>query len=871
MSNYQAVYNCRKTRGGGTILYIRNDIMYDVLDIPEIDRTNVCGIFLKNYNINIFNIYRSPKNKINKFFSYFSEILVEYSNSIIVGDINVDVLKQSNKTKEYKDMLQLNSFKIQNIHRGCIITRRSKNKGTIIDHLITQNNKKCKIKPYDIAITDHKMLKITVHQKTNNGRVREIKEVQKTNHSKFLSCIQKIDFNNIQNLNQLVTAISEAKKDSTNTRQMKILNNNEWFNYTVQKQIKKRDKAYKKMVKHPDEEIYRENFKNIKNETNYLIRQTKKDYVNNQILKAGTNVKQIWKVINTALHLKKKEGTNIQKLKVDQSIITTKECIANYMNEYFADIASKLHGNIDQHEFNTFEEIHGNKCIYLKKCTEKELSQVIATMKSTTSTGDDLISMHDIKQIYHLIKDKLIILINECLKTGSFPSALKITKLIPIFKKGSRYEVGNYRPIALTSTVAKILEKIIKKRFVEFFELSDRQYGFQASSSTLGAAGDLVENIVEKTDQGYIVATVFVDLQKAFDTVEHQLLLVKLHHLGVQGPALRLIREFLVDRRQYVRVGKTSSNRRTVTCGIPQGSVLGPLLYLLYVESLSKAGLSAGYYMFADDTVLMFYSESVDHLQHEINVGLEVFHGWLCKNRLVVSKEKTVYMLFKPRSREKDIKDISVKINNKLINKVQHYTYLGLTIDDKLNWGGHVDSVFNKLGGLISCVRHVSNLFDEKSKLMFYNAHINSVLSYLIAIWGNTTQFNINRLQRLQNRAIKNIFNLPYETSSASLYKRFPILPIRKLIKYELCTLVYKIDHKLLKSNIEFKRNITHSYETRDRDRYTLDKHVRTEFGRRRPSYIGAALYNELPRDLRLSQSCKVFKRSLKMMLLQTE
>lgn len=868
IDKYNAVHNCRKTRGGGTILYIRNDLKYETLELEKAERTNICGVYLKSYNINILNIYRAPKNKIHDFLNYFNEILIKYPNSVVVGDMNLDVLKDSNKIKSYKDMLQLNSFKIQNTNRKCIITRRNRNRGAIIDHLITQTDKKCEIKPYDCAITDHKMLKITVHLKTSKQGTKTIKEVEKTNYSKFLGCLQETNLESVQDLDQLVGAISMAKKKSTQMRHMRVINNNRWFNYTIQRQIKKRDKAYRKMVKFPDIEIYREQFNNIKKKTNYLIRKAKKEFVNRQLLGARTNVRQVWKLINSELYLGKREDLGIEKLKMGQDVITASQTIANCMNNYFVDIASRLHRSVTQRGSDAFGEVYVDKCIYLKKCSEEELDQIVKTLKNTSAAGEDGISVYDIRESYHLIKNKLLLLINKCIRTGTFPLTLKNNKVIPVFKKGSRYDMGNYRPIALTSTVAKILEKIVKKRMVEFFKLSDQQYGFQASSSTLGAACDLVESIIERTDSGYFVATVFIDLQKAFDTIDHQILLEKLHHLGVQGPALNLIEAFLVGRQQYVEVNKSKSDKKTVSCGIPQGSVLGPLLYLLYVESLSTLKISAKYYMFADDTVLMFYHRDIVQLQSEINKNLETFHRWLCGNKLVVNEEKTVYMLFSSKHREKDITNINVRINGKVVKRVQHYTYLGLTIDDKLNWGRHIDSIFNKLGGLIGCVKRINNLFCEKSKLMFYNAHINSVLSYLIAIWGNTTQFNINRVQRLQNKAVKNIFNLPYETSSATLYKRYPILPIKDLIKYNLCLLVYKIDNNLLKSNIKFEKNTIHSYETRNRDRYVLDRQVNTEYGRKRPSYAGAMFYNSLPRDLRLSQSYNIFKRQYKKMLL---
>ena len=861
IENYYAIFDCRKSKGGGTILYVKKELKYETLDVEKLDKINISAIYLNDFKINIVNIYRAPKNKIHNFVDYLDNILNK--NCIIIGDINLCVSpnNKSNMVKIYKNTLQLKSYVIQNINKRQVITSRKNHQGTIIDHIITKKDKKCSIKSYDTAISDHKLLniKIKVKQKMNN--IKCIKTMEKVDYVKIREQL-RANMQNLNNIDTMCKFISETKKRCTYLKRIKIINNNKWYNHAIQRQMKLRDKAYRKMKKYPNNENFKQQFNILKKETNYIIKKTKKEYINNQLIKTGTDSKKMWKLMNNTLNVNHKNSVNIHKLKNNNKIITNDKEIAITFNDYFINVAENLQRKIPIQNSLINDSIYNNKCIYLKKCNELELKNVIFLLKITPSKGDDEISTRDIKEIYFVIKDQLLQLINECLKIGEFPSSIKITKVIPIHKKGKKEDISNYRPISITSTISKIIEKVIKARLIEFLELSAYQYGFQDSSSTLGVTTDLLENIIQKTDNGFHVATVFIDLRKAFDTVDHQILLKKLHDMGIQGPAQRLLKSFLEKRQQYVTVNGAKSTIKIVKSGIPQGSVLGPLLYLLYVESISQINLSAKYYMFADDTVLVISEKDTKNLEIKINENLIKFYKWLCQNKLVVNENKTVYMIFNPKRYDETNTVLNIKINSKTIEKVTHYTYLGLVIDNKLNWGNHVDMLYNKLSGLICCMKRISNLFTTKNKLMLYNAHINSILTYLIAIWGNTTQYNINRVQRLQNRAIKNIFKLKYDTSTKSLYESYPILPIRNLIKKELCTLVYKINNDLLKSNIIFKKS-THQYSTRHKDRFPLDKNIRSEYGRKRPTYVGAQLYNQLPKFIRNSETLAIYKKNL--------
>lgn len=615
------------------------------------------------------------------------------------------------------------------------------------------------------------------------------------------------------------------------------------------------------MKKHPNDAEIKKEFNHIKNKTNIMIRKIKRQYISKQIINASTDIRKIWKVINGLLKKHKVNKTIITKLKSDTTTITNTTEICNYLNKYYVNIANELQKNIKKAKIH-FPEIHNDKSLLLKDCTKNELYKIICSLKKSPSAGEDNITARDIQFVYPIIEDMLTDLINKCLKNGGFPKSCKTSKIVPIFKKGCREDAGNYRPIAVVSVFSKIIEKILKRRLMSFLGISRQQYGFQEHSSTLGATIDLFESILRKLENGEYVVAVLIDLQKAFDTVDHRLLLQKLYNFGIQGPAFKLIESFLDNRLQYTCVDSCASSKETVKTGVPQGSVLGPLLYLLYVESLSIAGLKAEHFMFADDTMLLYSDNDQKKLERLINNDLDRFYNWLCANKLSINEEKTNYLRFQQKN--KKTAPLNLKINNKPIYEVFTCKYLGLNIDAKLSWDKHIDAISKKLRGLIGATRNFNSYLDSKSKNMLYFTHIQSVLSYLIAIWSNTSQANLNRVQRLQNKAVKFIYNLDFHTPSKDLYCGVNILPIKKLKQLECCKLIYKIKNDLLKCNVDLKLNSSkHCYNTRIASDIALHK-ARTNKGLIAPIQVGSKMYNELPKDIKNTQQYDLFVTKLK-------
>lgn len=557
---------------------------------------------------------------------------------------------------------------------------------------------------------------------------------------------------------------------------------------------------------------------------------------------------------------------------MDNKVIDNVEDIANSLNDYFSNIgtniideiiAEKNHVNYQTH----FDEVTCHNSFFLRPTNKDEINNIILHLKRNTSPGHDNISVMDVLNLRESILEILVKLINEIFVSGTFPNDLKIVKVCPIHKSGSKRLMNNYRPISLISVFSKIIESIIKTQMLSFIEMfitpDPYQYGFLKGSSTLSATADLINYLSESLDSRRVVIAVFVDLRKAFDVVSHDLLLNKLEKMGFRGIVLRLIQTYLVDREQYVYVSDKYSSVSRVGSGVPQGSVLGPLLYSVYVLSLRLARLDTRYFTFADDTVLLYSNENIQYLTHIINTDLKKYYNWLLKNNLKINAEKTKFMLFKQRN--KTVPDIRINLNDVELERVINIKYLGLTLDDDLGWGAHVDHVKSKIIPLTGALQRCKHFLTDNAKYKIYNAYFLSVLRYLLVVWGSCGVTVFNKIKVLQNKVLKILFNLEWRTHSDLLYSTLKITKINTILKIEQSKFIYRIINNKQKSNSTIKHvNQIHSYETRSLNDLYLEN-VRTTVALRSPLSESSKTFNSLPSALKNERSYNKFVRNLNM------
>ena len=384
---------------------------------------------------------------------------------------------------------------------------------------------------------------------------------------------------------------------------------------------------------------------------------------------------------------------------------------------------------------------------------------------------------------------------NQCLLEGEFPKCLKIAEVIPIFKKGSATNVSNYRPISLLSQFDKIFEKIIYNRIIDFIEkynlLSDHQFGFRQNSSTIHAVTYIYDNLIKNIDKGLYSCCIFLDLSKAFDTVDHHILLCKLkNYFGIQGKSLNLIKSYLTNRRQYTKISNNFSDELEINCGVPQGSCLGPLLFLLYINDLPLAS-QMNTTLYADDTYLMMSDLNLTSLQNRINIELKNIDFWLRKNKLSLNFSKSTFLLIHKQPSRTIKSTFEIKINDIMLTRSPIVKYLGLFIDQNLNWIPHVKSLSFHLArytGLFYKLKLYTNMDTMK---LLYHSLINSKLQYGIIVWGATFKTYLSEVNVRINRVIRALSSSNLYTPMSSLYKKLNLLKLEDLYKVELGKFMY--------------------------------------------------------------------------------
>ena len=584
-------------------------------------------------------------------------------------------------------------------------------------------------------------------------------------------------------LNSLIDKYMPVKKMS----KKEIKNQNSpWINKEIQEKIKTREKLYKKYVKSKNptiKENYHKQFKEIRNEIVDDIRESKKQFYQSYFSKNSNNIKETWKGIKTIINIKNKSKNYQSSLLVDNNLITDPKKVADSFNDYFSSIADNLQKKIRNHgkHFTEYLKDPNPHTFFLRPTTKTEVINTITAHininKGVGPNSTPSVLLHTIK---HTIAEPLADLINLSFETGIYIDKLKIAKVMAVFKdKGSDLERNNFRPISLLSNINKIFEKLMHERVYSFLEIYncifELQFGFRLRHSTNHALIDLTEDIREAIDNNNFAVGVFIDLQKAFDTVDHQILLKKLDHYGIRGTANKWFESYLTNRKQFVTINGVDSDLKIMKYGVPQGSVLGPLLFLLYINDLHVAIKHCTTRHFADDTNLLIKGKSLKKLKKYLNIDLKNLSYWLKANKISLNAGKTELLLL--RNPKKIVNyDLKVKLEGKRLFPSNFVKYLGINIDSHLNWNFHVQTLAPKLTravGMLKKIRHYVNLDTLKN---IYHAIFGSLMQYGCQIWGQKINSHVKRIVKLQNRAIRVINFKDYQHPTEKLYKDSKIL-----------------------------------------------------------------------------------------------
>ena len=429
-----------------------------------------------------------------------------------------------------------------------------------------------------------------------------------------------------------------------------------WITSGIIKSIKYKDRLYKRLRTldqlSPNYGIAKQNLTVYSKILKKTIREAKIEYYNGEFNKHKSDMRKMWNNISEIICKSKNKPNGVKAILSGGSILTQSVDMANKFNNFFINIGPSLSKDIRldrNHNYEKYLNRHIFTSFHFELVNNNDVKKTIMSLRSKTSTGHDGISTKLLKFISPALVESFRIIINKSLITGIYLHRLKIAKVIPIYKKENKLLMDNYRPISLLSSMSKLFEKVVYNQLFTYFQknrlLYNGQYGFRMNHSTELAAIELVDRILKDIDNKKLPLAIYMDLSKAFDTLDHNILIKKLQYYGVIGTPLNWFQSYLTDRTQYVEVNNESSSLQTILTGVPQGSILGPLLFLIYMNDIPNASNLFTFILYADDTTLFSTIEysipsSASNYHQTINLNLSKVTDWLIANRLSLNVKK---------------------------------------------------------------------------------------------------------------------------------------------------------------------------------------------------------------------------------------
>ena len=801
---YNSCYQNKKSgkhKGSGVALYIKSELNYVINSRLSMQSDHLETIFVEVTNtpepVLVGSIYRPPNGNFNEFYREMEAILTKIgkTKSYIMGDYNIDLFTREDSRKHQFEELVFSSGFAPIISTatheipGC--------KSTCIDNIlcndfsqiIASGSLSDKILHHSPIFQCSKLSKniktaaptiVTQYYDYSNTNI----ELTVENFSKKVNqlyCEFKLDKLN-QNVDdkfnkfdkEFKSSIDECCKLKVPKTGKRNQINNPWITPGLKISIDRKHELRKEWQKtitkknpYGDNKRYTK-FCEYRKHVKKIRQFAKLSYHKRQFTESEGNLKKTWQLINEIRGKKKKSIKPI--FKIDDKLIENRRIIANKFNEYFTSLATNLNKTVEN-EFGlqitkmpSFENFLTKKCkksIFLSECSSGEIQKIISEFDNGKASD---IPVRIVKAASMMISPLLETLYNSCIDEGTFPTILKNGKISPVYKKGDDQLLENYRPVSTLPIFGKIFEKIIYERLYKFFisqgSLQDCQFGFRKSHSTTHALNYSVSAVSNSLKNDNHVIGIFIDLSKAFDTIDHHKLLHKLDHYGIRGVAHKLLSSYLFDRKQYTEVLGECSDHTKVEFGVPQGSVLGPLLFLLYVNDIVNCTNDAKFVLYADDTNIFVFGKTQDEVVSKANDVLSLVSSYMMVNQLHINLAKSYFMNFgcKNKSSKLNNNKIRLFLNNVEIKEVNEIKFLGVIIDKNLSWGPHLSYLSKKLSSCIGALNRMKHAIPENLNNSLYHTLFESHLSYGISVWGGVGNSRIEELFTLQKKCMRLMF-----------------------------------------------------------------------------------------------------------------
>ena len=853
--------NRNEGRKGGVGLFIKNNIQFKVREdisvfIPHVFESLFVEIELDSNKKQIVGIVYRPNTPPLADLDIFTDNMVEImeiinrcnKHAVIMGDMNIDIMKYGSheKTNVYVDSLFSNGF-VPTITKP---TRIGNTSATLIDHIYSNNvaaNMKSGIVITDVA--DHYGIYHMVLNKSSITAAEpiEIRKFNNRNTQKFLGLLSECDFSEAILLDSVdasydaflckYRSIFEESFPLTKAYTSGKRLHEPWYTPELAISSKQRITLFKRKQKNPTEDNIAR-YKAFNNDYNKQRRIAKSTYYNELINKYKSDAKKTWSLLNQALG-KNRHRTSPSSIFFNDILSSNGKSIANNFNKEFANAGEFVAKNIPASR-NTFEQYMPtpvSNSIFLDPVSVCDIKLIIDKMKPKVSTGFDDISCKLLKYSSPFILEPLTHIVNLSLYTGIVPSQMKLAKVVPIYKKGDQKSSNNYRPVSILPAFSKILEKAMYIKVMKYLDkhnvLYSHQYGFRPKHSTIHPIIHFMDHCAKARNKpiSEITLALFCDLSKAFDVINHDIMLHKLSVYGIRGAALNWFKSYLSERKQYVRYNGYDSDYSLISHGVPQGSILGPLLFLIYVNDIC-INRNLNILSFADDTTLYMSSNSVHTLYDEANFNINCLYEWFCCNKLYLNAAKTKYIIISPPNTKFVTSNYSIKISGKEIDRIgnnmleKSFKFLGIFIDENLSWKHHIAHVNSKLSQSLFGLRQVKNILPRGCLVNLYHALIQPYLSYGLILWGSAKPQYLKKTIILQKRALRIVNKSSANSHTEPLFKKYSILKLTDLFEFQILLFMYDYINNNLPSSFcgmfRVNKDVNTTYRTRQSNLYSL-------------------------------------------------
>ena len=873
--NYEAYHSIRTSRSGGVSVYILSNL--DSRKVDELSYVNenieVCTveITLSHEKIYVTGIYRphsgTTENFCHEIDSLLQNSLLRNKRSIVTGDFNICLMQNNFNSNMLNEVMQSLHY-FQTITQPTRYPPHENQSPTLLDHMwynalsiyntgIISHTDADHLPTYlqillpdSVNLKNNDFIKITFRLNNEENRTRFSQMIDDFDWASVVSSDVNVYTENFSNKLDEIYCSAFPIKTKNISRHKAI---NPWFSPELKELINHKSVYFNMfrlgIISKPENNRF-------KNKVKCKIDEAKSSYYKRLFQKNSGNARLTWESLNNLMNRRCSERLPKGILR-DGIEISDDETMANIFNDYFSNLPLQLDRNVQSSNMDPLQFVNPNVTSVLENfsnCTPIEISTIIKDLKITRE-GKNSIPIKLLKANRSVLSVVISHMINQAFLIGTFPKSLKIGTIVPIFKnKGDKNDISNYRPITKLSYLSKIFEKVIHSRLMHHFMtnniISHCQFGFQKNVSTLDAIVNFTEFIYNALNNKKSCINILIDYSRAFDTVNHEILLKKLRRYGIQGNCLSLIASYLKDRSQSVCINGKISNNIVTNISVPQGSVVGPLLYLAYTMEIPLISNRFTTTMFADDCTLSIAGNEMQELINTCNAELATFKSWSDANRLTLNLSKTNCLFIS--NIHNSLPEASIQVEDHVLDVAQCVKFLGVFVDDELKFHSHIQYICNKVSKSIGIIFRIRSLIPKSLLRNIYFSIVQPYFLYCLPVFASTYHIHLDPLVKLQKRAIRAISMAGFLDHTESLFRQCKILKLEDQFKYSLACYLYHNQNIL----VEFSR--THSHFTRNRD-VPLAPFARLRCTEQSVIRNALILWDTIPSDIK-NTSINVFK-----------